>query len=104
MLEIRNLFTTPNAPTAVREYVGDENWQEVIELLGVFKTTLELSPLGIKNGIDDTLDHLKRTYDNMPHLLTLIAKDQEWPIDFRIVFMAQVGYLIKISHQTDLPT
>lgn len=39
----------------------------------------------------------------MPHLLTLIAKDQEWQVDFRIVFMAQVGYLIKISHDTELP-
>lgn len=39
----------------------------------------------------------------MPHLLTLIAKEQEWQFDFRIVFMAQVGYLIKISHDTELP-
>jgi hypothetical protein len=34
----------------------------------------------------------------MPHILTLIAKDQQWGIDnFRIVFMAQVGYLVKIE-------
>lgn len=62
-----------------------------------------MSPIGIKNGVDRTLDQLKKTYDNMPHLLTLIAKDQEWQVDFRIVFMAQVGYLIKISHDTELP-
>ena len=34
----------------------------------------------------------------MSHILTLIAKDQEWPIEFRIVFMAQVGYLVKVNH------
>ena len=54
--------------------------------------------------MDGSLDHLKKTYDNMSHLLTLVAKEQEWPIDFRIVFMAQVGYLIKISHETELPS
>ena len=33
----------------------------------------------------------------MPHILTLIAREQQWPIDFSIVFMAQIGYLIKVN-------
>ena len=40
----------------------------------------------------------------MSHILTLIAKEQEWPFDFRIVFMAQVGYLVKIDYETELPS
>lgn len=40
----------------------------------------------------------------MPHLLTLIAKDQAWDLDFRIVFMTQVGYLIKLSNDVELPS
>jgi len=63
-----------SAPPFITEYVNDPNWQEVKELFNVFKSTLELSPLSIKNGIDGTLDHLKRTFDNMSHILTLIAK------------------------------
>lgn len=48
----------------------------------------------MRGGIDLTLDQLKQTYDSMPHLLTLIAKEQQWEVDFRIVFLAQVGYLV----------
>jgi hypothetical protein len=82
----------------VAQYVNDPSWEELVELLTAFKSTLDFSPIGIRNGIDSTLDHLKKTYDNMPHLLTLIAKEQEWQLDFRIVFMTQIGYLIKINH------
>ena len=87
----------------IKKYINDEYWQEIAELVQVFKQSLEFGPFGIKNGIDSTLDQLKRTYNNMSHILTLIAKEQEWPFDFRIVFMAQVGYLIKIDFETELP-
>ena len=39
----------------------------------------------------------------MPHMLTLIAREQEWDLDFRIVFMTQVGYLVKINSEIELP-
>lgn len=73
-------------------------------MYGIFKETFDFNPFCIKSGIDQTLDQLKQTYDNMPHILTLIAKDQEWDLDFRIVFMTQVGYLIKIDKDIELPS
>jgi hypothetical protein len=93
----------PGAPPFIAEYVEDDNWQEVRELYNVFKNTLELNPLSIRSGIDSTLDYLKRTFDNMSHILTLIAKEQAWPMEFSIVFMTQIGYLIKIGHNSALP-
>ena len=47
--------------------------------------------------IDQTLDQLKHTYDQMPHFLTLLAKQQQWDLDFRIVFMTQIGYLVRVE-------
>ena len=66
-------------------------------MVQVLKQTIEFGPLGIRNGVDGDLDKLKRTYNNMSHMLPLIAKEQEWPFEFRIVFMAQIGYLVKID-------
>jgi hypothetical protein len=43
-------------------------------MFDIFRNTIDFEPLGIKHGIDNTLDLLKKTYDNMPHMLTLIAK------------------------------
>ena len=40
MLEIRSLLDLPEMPLAVSAYISDENWQEVVELCGVFKSTL----------------------------------------------------------------
>jgi hypothetical protein len=39
----------------------------------------------------------------MPHLLTLIAREQQWEVDFRIVFLTQVGYLVKLDPEVPLP-
>lgn len=49
--------------------------------------------------MDHELDELKKVYDNLPHLLTLYARQQSWSDDFRIVFMAQIGYLIRVPHE-----
>lgn len=103
MIQVRQVLNMEDVPSIASEYINDPCWEQIIDLFHAFKSTLQLNPIGIKNGVDSTLDHLKKTYDNMPHLLTLIAKEQEWQFDFRIVFMAQVGYLIKISHDTELP-
>ena len=97
MVEIRSLFNIPEAPQIVKEYINHPHWPELLQLFNVFKTTLDFNPFGIKNGVDTVLDQLKRTYDNMPHILTLIAKRQEWNFDFHIIFMAQIGYLIKVN-------
>lgn len=51
--------------------------------------------------MDPELDLLKKTYDNLPHLLTLYARQQNWNEDFRIVFMTQIGYLIRVPHQAE---
>ncbi len=59
---------------------------------------MELSYGAIKRGVDLRLDELKKTYDNLPHLLTLYARQQNWTDDFRIVFMSQIGYLILVPH------
>ena len=39
----------------------------------------------------------------MPSLLTLYAREQKWEFDFRIVFMAQIGYLVRIPFDEGLP-
>lgn len=59
---------------------------------------LELVDGSVKRGVDLHLDELKKTYDNLPHLLTLYARQQNWGEDFRIVFMSQIGYLIRVPH------
>ena len=43
-------------------------------MFDIFRNTIDFDPLAIKHGIDGTLDQLKKTYDNMPHMLTLIAR------------------------------
>ena len=56
----------------------------------------------IRRGVDLELDELKKTYDNLPHLLTLYARQQNWADDFRIVFMSQIGYLILVPHEVEI--
>lgn len=64
--------------------------------------TLQFTPLAVKKGVDPKLDELKKIYDNLPHLLTLYARQQNWDDDFRIVFMAQIGYLISVPAAVQL--
>lgn len=100
MVEMIAILKQDVMPKIIKEYVDDFHWNELIEMYSIFRETFEFSPFTIRNGIDQTLDQLKQTYDNMPHILTLIAKEQEWDLEFRIVFMTQVGYLIKIDKET----
>ena len=39
----------------------------------------------------------------MPSLLTMYAKEQNWQFEFRIVFITQIGYLVRLPHQEKLP-
>lgn len=94
MIDMAALLRLPHPPPLISSYIDNRHWAEIIELFSIFKETFDFSPLVIRSGIDQTLDQLKQTYDSMPHLLTLIAKEQQWELDFRIVFRAQVGYLI----------
>ena len=74
------------------------DWNQIGSVLSIISSTVDLSLNAIKKGIDPVLDNLKKVYDNMPHMLTVYAQRQNWDLDLRIVFMAQVGYLIRVPH------
>lgn len=53
--------------------------------------------------VDEKLDDLNKIYEEMPDLLTNFAREQNWNFDFRIVFMPQIGYLIRVSPEEEIP-
>ena len=85
------------------ELIDEIQREPIGEAIAAVYSTLQLDPFSIKKSFDVKLDELKNTYDSMPSLLTMYAKEQNWQFEFRIVFITQIGYLIRLPHQDKLP-
>lgn len=92
-----------NCPELFVSFIREVDWNQIGSVLSIITSTLDLNAHAVKRGIDLSLDKLKKVYDNMPHLLTVYAQRQNWDLDLRIVFMAQVGYLIRVPHDVEIP-
>lgn len=99
MIGLIPMLRQASPPQTILQYTEDDEWSDIVEIFSVLRETFQFNPFRVRSGIDQTLDRLKQTYDQMPHFLTLLAKQQQWDLDFRIVFMTQIGYLVRVEGQ-----
>lgn len=99
MIGLIPMLRQASPPQTILQYTEDDEWSDIVEIFSVLRETFQFNPFRVRSGIDQTLDQLKQTYDQMPHFLTLLAKQQQWDLDFRIVFMTQIGYLVRVEGQ-----
>ena len=103
MLELRELVHFPEAPPLIRLFVTDQGWKDLVELYSLLTETLESDCLAVRQGLDPNLDRLKRTANEMPHLLSLLAREQGWEEGLGIIYIRQVGYLVRLSSGYEFP-
>lgn len=72
-------FNRDKVPSLIEKYLNDINWSLISSVLTKIMATLDLKMGNIKRGYNYKLDELRKTYDNLPQLLTIYAQEQNWP-------------------------
>lgn len=85
-----------NRPIILEHLMEELDWEPIVGLLGILQKNINFQEFCIKKGVDEQLDRKKKMYDSLPEMLSLYARQQGWGIDFQIVAVDQVGYLIKV--------